>query len=200
MIIKGVLPMYVIAVLGERKDLGFAGFLKKVFEARGIRAECVFAKVSTEELKRRLFAKEPDILILFSDGAFPVLRGIPLAADIFIPFKRNFHINHPVKRNGFVILSSDDKKIFPFFLSKGLSLITCGYSSKASITISGMDKDEGKIQCCVQREIVSLKGEIFEPQEFSVERDKKAEVDRILIAAGVLIVTGDLTVNMTSKN
>ena len=198
--IKGVLPMYVIAVLGERRDLAFVGFLKNTFEKRGLRTECAFAKMNEDELKRRLFAKEPDILILFSEGAFTVLRKMSVFADIFIPLKGNFHIRVPVKRKGFVILSSDDKKIFPFFLSKGLSLITCGFSSKASITISGVDKDEGKIQCCVQRDIVSLTGEIFEPQEFSIERDKKAEVDRILIAAGALMVTGYMTGNMTSKN
>ena len=186
--------MYIVAVLGGRRDLGFIGFLKNTFEKRGLKTECVFAKSGVIELKRRILWKSPDILVVFSESTFPVLINMSLSADIFIPLKRNFHIGIPVKKKGFVILSSDDKKIFPFFLKKGLSLITCGLSSKASITISSMDRDEGKIQCCVQREIVSLTGEVFEPQEFSIKRDKKAEVDRVLIAMGVLIAAGALTV------
>ena len=191
--------MRIVAVLGARKDLGFVRFLKKVFEKSGLRTQCVFSECDEHKLRRIVFAKNPEILILFFEEGLSLFRRAHFKADILIPLKRSSYWSIPVKKGAFVILSSDDKKIFPFFIKRGLSLITCGVNSKASITVSSMDKDEGIIQCCVQRQIVDLTGRIFESQEFPFERDEKESVDRVLVAVGALIATGNFALNPTSK-
>lgn len=193
--------MRIIAVLGEREDFSFLGMLKRFLEGNGIKTECIWAGAEREYVKETIFSKKPDVLIIFSEESFKFFfRKMYLYADIFIPLKKSACWDMPMKERSFVIVSSDDKKIFPFFLRKGTALITCGINSKASITVSSIDKDGEMIQCCIQRDIRCLTGEIFESQEFPLEKGRQETADRVLIAVGVLIVMGEIPLNITSKN
>jgi UDP-N-acetylmuramoyl-L-alanyl-D-glutamate--2,6-diaminopimelate ligase len=50
-------------------------------------------------------------------------------------------------------------------------LITYGLNSKASITASSIQQDIEKeriVQCCLQRELITLSGKLVDPGEFTV--------------------------------
>lgn len=117
-----------------------------------------------------------DVLI-FLCGDFKKYGGI----KSFSPFLKN---------ENFLIINSDEKSIFPFFIEKGTTLITCGLNNKANVTMSSViDDEEGQtIQCCIQRTIKTYKGENFEPQEFPVKVEgNNCDISRVLAAVAAAI-------------
>ena len=76
-------------------------------------------------------------------------------------------------RHTILIVNTDDRRVFPLKLKTGNKLITCGMNHRASVTLSSYlepmgDEKSSKIQCCIQRNIPTVSGRIFEPQEFSL--------------------------------
>ena len=75
--------------------------------------------------------------------------------------------------SGILIVNIDDKRVFPLQIKKENQLITYGLNHKASVTVSSFLEPMGhetksKIQCCIQKSIQTVSGNIFEPQEFSL--------------------------------
>lgn len=76
-------------------------------------------------------------------------------------------------KNTILVVNTDDRRVFPLKLKTGNRLITCGLNHRASVTLSSYlepmgDEKSSKIQCCIQRNIPTVSGKIFEPQEFSL--------------------------------
>ena len=69
----------------------------------------------------------------------------------------------------YITLMNADKKLSLPIDKKSL-IITYGLNPLATITASSVDTDGERTTflCCLQRSIVTLKGKILEPQEFSV--------------------------------
>lgn len=75
--------------------------------------------------------------------------------------------------SGILIANIDNKRVFPLQIKKENQLITYGLNHKASVTVSSLLEPTGhetksKIQCCIQKNIQTVSGNIFEPQEFSL--------------------------------
>ena len=75
--------------------------------------------------------------------------------------------------SGILIANIDDKRVFPLQIKKENQLITYGLNHKASVTVSSLLEPMGhetksKIQCCIQKNIQTVSGNVFEPQEFSL--------------------------------
>ena len=75
--------------------------------------------------------------------------------------------------SGILIANIDDKRVFPLQIKKENQLITYGLNHKASVTVSSLLEPMGhetksRIQCCIQKNIQTVSGNIFEPQEFSL--------------------------------
>ena len=75
--------------------------------------------------------------------------------------------------SGILIANIDDKRVFPLQIKKENQLITYGLNHKASVTVSSLlepmgNETKSKIQCCIQKNIQTVSGNIFEPQEFSL--------------------------------
>ena len=75
--------------------------------------------------------------------------------------------------SGILIANIDNKRVFPLQIKKENQLITYGLNHKASVTVSSLLEPMGhetksKIQCCIQKNIQTVSGNVFEPQEFSL--------------------------------
>lgn len=102
-------------------------------------------------------------VLLTSADRIPFFRGFSEGIIILSP--DSFGAGCEFKRKGFVITSQDVN--VPQKLRK-YPLISCGMSSKNTVTFSSLRQDGGMI--CLQRRLCTLGGKIVEPQEFPVKR------------------------------
>lgn len=74
----------------------------------------------------------------------------------------------PTCRADYVTVLNADKKT-PFTDAHSL-IVTYGLNPLATVTASSIcsEPEHGKLFCCVQRSLITLKGRVIEPQEFSV--------------------------------
>lgn len=75
----------------------------------------------------------------------------------------------PAARASFATLINADREIPPP-KEKNSLLVTYGLNSLATVTASSIQPEQTSIhfQCCLQRSIVTISGELLEPQEFPV--------------------------------
>ena len=94
------------------------------------------------------------------------------------------------------MVNTDDRRVFPLKLKTGNKLITCGLNHRASVTLSSylepMAYEKGKIQCCIQREIPTVSGNIFEPQEFSLLLEQGQKSVSSALAAITALIAADV--------
>lgn len=95
-----------------------------------------------------------------------------------------------------LVVNTDDRRVFPLKLKTGNKLITCGLNHRASVTLSSylepMAYEKGKIQCCIQREIPTVSGNIFEPQEFSLLLEQGQKSVSSALAAITALIAADV--------
>ena len=74
----------------------------------------------------------------------------------------------PPCRADYVTVLNADKKT-PLADTRSL-IVTYGLNSLATVTASSIrsEPEHGELFCCVQRSLITLKGRVIEPQEFSV--------------------------------
>ncbi len=100
-------------------------------------------------------------------------NNIQFSIFIYLGRDKNSAAMPSLTHSGILIVNIDDKRVFPLKIKRGNRLITCGLNHKASVTVSSFlepmgDETKSKIQCCIQKNIQTLSGNIFEPQEFSL--------------------------------
>lgn len=103
-------------------------------------------------------------------------------------------VNHTI-----LVVNTDDRRIFPLKLRTGNKLITCGLNHRASVTLSSYlepigDEKGNKIQCCIQRDIPTISGKVFEPQEFSVLMKQGQKSVSGALAAITALIAADVEV------
>lgn len=103
-----------------------------------------------------------------------------------------------LKKEGVIILNSDDKKIDPTKVSEQCKVITCGLSKDANVTISSVCESVllEHIQCCIQDTFCTVSGTEVEPQEFSVELDLEEKSVSGLLAAVTALMAGDMEISV----
>lgn len=77
--------------------------------------------------------------------------------------------NNYLKRNGVIVVNSDEKNIFKTIKNSGNLVITYGLNNKACVTASSITDTD--VVCCIQRSLPTISGGILEQQEFAVRQD-----------------------------
>lgn len=99
-----------------------------------------------------------------------------------------------IKKDGYVIINTDETDFFPYIIPDGIKVITCGVNSKALLTFSGICENPNgsdEILCCIQKEIKTISGRNIEPQEFSIRVRGKYGLSEVLVIITVMIL-GDI--------
>ena len=86
----------------------------------------------------------------------------------------------------YVILNSDIEMDVELFTNLSLTVLTYGFNSKATFTVSSVT--ENTIIICLQRIILNKKGGMIEPQEYQMENSKNTEKYAIIAASIVNII------------
>lgn len=70
----------------------------------------------------------------------------------------------------------------------GTAAITCGTSSKDTLSIAGLDEISAALS--LQRSVMTMDGSILEPHDFMVKLLSKLSPNRILAVCAVLLISG----------
>lgn len=111
-----------------------------------------------------------------------VFDEIIILDDINFVVEEYKYMNEIISKTKYVILNGDKKINFLKKIEKPIKIITFGFNTKATISISSV-KDE-KIIVCSQRNIEKLNGEIIENQEKEVKmgrNDNKKIYNKLVI-------------------
>ena len=94
-------------------------------------------------------------------------------------------IKNNLIKTKYIILNSDLKINLNFIKDIKLRVITYGFNSKATITISSNTDDS--IQVCVQRNIFNVK-ENIEQQEISIAKKHNSDIYDIMLLISILLI------------
>jgi len=89
-----------------------------------------------------------------------------------------------LKNAKYLIVNSDIVSNLNVLDNLQITVISYGFNSKATITASSVDEDE--VLVCVQRNIISSKGKIIEPQEIKMKLEK--DVDCAMAISAILLI------------
>ena len=166
-------------------------FWVKICKNRPLNKYCIFQKdiqkirfVFMQEKKQKEFDKAYEeakktenalFLVPIQKKTIQYCRENHIQFSIFVCLDscKNSTIIPCLTNSGILIANIDDKRVFPLQIKKENQLITYGLNHKASVTVSSLLEPMGhetksKIQCCIQKNIQTVSGNIFEPQEFSL--------------------------------
>lgn len=102
----------------------------------------------------------------------------------------NFNLEKSLIKQGIIIINIDEKLSCPIKLINPVRVITTGFNPKACVTASSVICGEyNTIQLCIQRTLPTIQGEVLEPQEFSVNTQKR-NVQNVIYAITTLIISG----------
>ena len=87
-----------------------------------------------------------------------------------------------------IVLVNTDGGNFGLLNMKRAYVITYGFSSKATLTLSGIEDDH--IVICLQRTVTDLSGRQIDPQEFNVYFSGEHNPDTVLQLAAVCLLSG----------
>lgn len=86
------------------------------------------------------------------------------------------------------IISSADKKSIEKMTNTRFPVITCGTSSKDTISLASIDGVSAVVS--LQRKIKNLYGEVIEPMDIKIQLNTKTDVYHTLAACTVLLLCG----------
>ena len=87
------------------------------------------------------------------------------------------------------VVHSQDESSLRFCAKHHLRTLTCGLSSKDTLTLSSVTAESAVI--CLQREIGTLGGEVLEPYEIPVKLRRAVDRMELLSLAAVLLLCGE---------
>lgn len=89
----------------------------------------------------------------------------------------------------YLIVNTDIKNNLKLLGQLDVTLITYGFNSKSTITISSVIED--KVLICLQRNIEDINKKVIEAQEFEVKVDKE-NVNDVMGIASILLIYGKI--------
>ncbi|MCY1713094.1 hypothetical protein [Caproiciproducens galactitolivorans] len=111
-------------------------------------------------------------------------KGIILFKNSFISSEK---MNIP---NGFLcILEMKNSHAAEILNGTGAAAITCGTSSKDTLSIAGLD--EASATLSLQRSVRTVEGKILEPHDFTVKLLSQLSPTRILAVCAALLLSGE---------
>ena len=141
--------MPLVGIIAKKKDIQA---IKREIERKNIE----FVQITKESIKNLKNIKFDEILLL---------QNIKLKEEEYK------YMNEIISKSKYLILNGDIE-IENIEIKRPIKLITFGFNSKSTITISSVNDE--KIIVCLQRDIEKLNGEIIEKQEKRIiNKDKK---------------------------
>lgn len=117
------------------------------------------------------------------------LPQIELESGIIV-FKNSFHSCEKILiPEGFLsILEMKNFNAAEMLNGTGAAAITCGTSSKDTLSIAGIDEISATLS--LQRSVMTVDGKMLEPHDFTVRLLSKLSPTRILAVCAVLLLSG----------
>lgn len=94
-------------------------------------------------------------------------------------------LNKLIAKAEYLIINEDINASISLLNDVNSNIITYGYNSKSTITMSSVTEDS--IQICVQRNILSKQNEI-EQQEISLAKEAESEIYDIMLLISMLLI------------
>lgn len=136
------------------------GIIAKKREVQAIKKELPQSDIKIIELTKESIKNMKNV----------VFEEIIILEDINFVLEEYKYMNEIISKTKYVILNGDIKINFLKEIERPIKVITFGFNTKATISISSV-KDE-KIIVCLQRDVEKLNGEIIENQEKEVRLGK----------------------------
>lgn len=100
-------------------------------------------------------------------------------------FNEEKSLNKLIAKSKYLIINEDIDMAISLLNDVNSNIITYGFNSKSTITMSSVTEDS--IQICVQRNILSKQNEI-EQQEISLNKEAESDVYDIMLLISMLLV------------
>lgn len=100
-------------------------------------------------------------------------------------FNDEYSLNKLIAKSKYIIVNEDIDMAISLLNDVSSNIITYGFNSKSTITMSSITDDS--IQICVQRNILSKQNEI-EQQEISLNKEAESEVYDIMLLVSMLLI------------
>lgn len=100
-------------------------------------------------------------------------------------FNDEYSINKLIAKSKYLIINEDIDMAISLLNDVNSNIITYGFNSKSTITMSSVTEDS--IQICVQRNILSKQNEI-EQQEISLTKEAESEIYDIMLLISMLLI------------
>lgn len=107
-------------------------------------------------------------------------------------FEDKDSLNKLIAKSEYVIVNEDIGTIMDLLKDIKSNIITYGFNSKSTITMSSVTDDS--IQVSVQRNIISKKSEV-EQQEISLNKEAKSDVYDIMLLISLLLIHNNEDIN-----
>ena len=107
-------------------------------------------------------------------------------------FEDKDSLNKLIAKSEYVIVNEDIGTIIDLLKDIKSNIITYGFNSKSTITMSSVTDDS--IQVSVQRNIISKKSEV-EQQEISLSKEAKSDVYDIMLLISLLLIHNNEDIN-----
>ena len=107
-------------------------------------------------------------------------------------FEDKDSLNKLIAKSEYVIVNEDIGTIIDLLKDIKSNIITYGFNSKSTITMSSVTDDS--IQVSVQRNIISKKSEV-EQQEISLNKEAKSDVYDIMLLISLLLIHNNEDIN-----
>lgn len=107
-------------------------------------------------------------------------------------FEDKDSLNKLIAKSEYVIVNEDIGTIIDLLKDIKSNIITYGFNSKSTITMSSVTDDS--IQISVQRNIISKKSEV-EQQEISLNKEAKSDVYDIMLLISLLLIHNNEDIN-----
>lgn len=100
-------------------------------------------------------------------------------------FDDEYSLNKLIAKSKYLIINEDIDMAISLLNDVNSNIITYGFNSKSTITMSSVTEDS--IQICVQRNILSKQNEI-EQQEISLVKEAQSEIYDIMLLISMLLI------------
>ena len=107
-------------------------------------------------------------------------------------FEDKDSLNKLIAKSEYVMVNEDIGTIIDLLKDIKSNIITYGFNSKSTITMSSVTDDS--IQVSVQRNIISKKSEV-EQQEISLNKEAKSDVYDIMLLISLLLIHNNEDIN-----
>jgi hypothetical protein len=91
--------------------------------------------------------------------------------------------------DGFVgVIGSRNAQAARMMCGSGASVVTCGTGPKDTLSLAGLDTSAACVS--LQRNLVTLDGELLEPHDFSITLLQRRSPEQVLAVSAVLLLSG----------